>query len=268
MNNLHRELAPISAAAWADLEEEVARTFSARLAARRTVDMPDPAGPEFSSLETGHVSPVDAPVAGVQALQRHVLRVIELKAPFTLDRTEIDSVERGAADPDWGPAQEAAMALASAEDHTVFYGSEAAGINGVIPQSENETLQIPASPADLPDVVAKAKTALRLAGVEGPYNLLLPSELYTEVTEGTDHGFPIRDHIMRILSGGEIVWAPALKDALLVSARGGDYELHLGSDASIGYSSHTADTVDLYLRETLTFRVATAEASVVLKAAE
>lgn len=41
-------------------------------------------------------------------------------------------------------------------------------------------------------------------------------------------------------------------------------ELHLGLDAAIGYSSHTAETVDLYFRETLTFRVNTSEASVVI----
>lgn len=41
-------------------------------------------------------------------------------------------------------------------------------------------------------------------------------------------------------------------------------ELRLGLDAAIGYSSHTAETVDLYFRETLTFRVNTSEASVVI----
>ena len=33
MNNLHRELAPVSDAAWAQIEEEAARTFRRYLAA-------------------------------------------------------------------------------------------------------------------------------------------------------------------------------------------------------------------------------------------
>ena len=41
MNNLHRELAPISEAAWADLEEETTRTLKRYLAARRVVDERD-----------------------------------------------------------------------------------------------------------------------------------------------------------------------------------------------------------------------------------
>ena len=39
MNNLHRGLAPISAAAWAQIEEEASRTVKRHLAARRVVDV-------------------------------------------------------------------------------------------------------------------------------------------------------------------------------------------------------------------------------------
>ena len=43
MNNLHRELAPISDAAWADIEAEARRTFTRHVAARRVVDVIGPA---------------------------------------------------------------------------------------------------------------------------------------------------------------------------------------------------------------------------------
>ena len=39
MNNLHRELAPISDAAWAQIEEEASRTLKRYLAGRRVVDV-------------------------------------------------------------------------------------------------------------------------------------------------------------------------------------------------------------------------------------
>ena len=44
MNNLHRELAPISDAAWANIEEEARRTFEQHVAARRVVDLTGPEG--------------------------------------------------------------------------------------------------------------------------------------------------------------------------------------------------------------------------------
>lgn len=56
MNNLHRELAPISSAAWAQIEEEVARTFKRSVGARRVVDLKGPGGVELSSVGTGHLS--------------------------------------------------------------------------------------------------------------------------------------------------------------------------------------------------------------------
>ena len=63
---------------------------------------------------------------------------------------------------------------------------------------------------------------------------------------------------------GEVLWAPGIQGAVLLSTRGGDYELHLGQDLSIGYLSHDAESIELYLQETLTFLPYTSEASVVL----
>ena len=55
MNNLHRELAPISDAAWAQIEEEVTRTFKRHLAGRRAVDVRGPSDSRLSAVGTGHL---------------------------------------------------------------------------------------------------------------------------------------------------------------------------------------------------------------------
>ncbi|MBV8805237.1 MAG: encapsulin, partial [Sinobacteraceae bacterium] len=52
----------------------------------------------------------------------------------------------------------------------------------------------------------------------------------------------------------------------VLSTRGGDFELTIGSDVSIGYLSHTDTAVRLYLEEVFTFRVLTSEASVAFSA--
>ena len=56
MNNLHRELAPISDAAWSQIEEETTRTLKRYLAGRRVVDVPSPAGVALPGVATGHLS--------------------------------------------------------------------------------------------------------------------------------------------------------------------------------------------------------------------
>src|ERR1700691_1867360 len=95
MNNLHRELAPISAAAWAQIEEEATRTLKRYLAGRRVVDLQGPGGVEMAAIGTGHLLTIAAPGTGILAHQREVQAMVELRVPFELDRQAIDDVERG-----------------------------------------------------------------------------------------------------------------------------------------------------------------------------
>jgi uncharacterized linocin/CFP29 family protein len=266
MNNLYRELAPISAAAWSDIEGEARRTFTRNVAARRVVDVIGPAGPTFSAVGTGHLRDLEAPAAGLQVRSREVQPVVEFRVPFTVDRQAVDDVERGAKDSDWQPVKDAAKLLAFAEDRAVLDGFAAGGITGLRSASSNPSIGLPTDVRDYPTAVSQALTALRLAGVDGPYSLLLSADAYTEVAETTDHGYPIREHIARVLGSGEIIWAPAIEGAFLLSTRGGDVELHLGQDLSIGYLSHDAQHVELYLQESLTAFVQTSEAVVVMPA--
>jgi uncharacterized linocin/CFP29 family protein len=261
MNNLHRELAPISATAWSQIEEEATRTIRRHLAARRVVDVHGPSGPEFSAVGTGHVRSIDGPADGVQAKQRDVRPVVELRVPFELARNAIDDAERGAQDSDWQPVKDAARSLAFAEDRLVFEGYATAGIPGLRAGTSNPGLALPGDVRDYPETIAQALSALRVAGVNGPYSVVLSADAYTQVSETRDHGYPVLEHIQRLVSG-EIVWAPAITGAFVVTTRGGDFDLHIGQDVSIGYLSHTDTAVRLYLEETLTFVLATSEAVV------
>jgi len=266
MNNLHRELAPVSAAAWASIEAEARRTFEQHVAARRVVDVRGPEGPGMAAVGTGHLAAIDPPAGeagGILAWLRTSYQLVQLRIPFTVSRQDVDDVERGAQDADWQPVKEAARQVAFAEDRAILEGYPAAGITGVRKSSSNPVLALPAEAREYPAVISQAVSALRLAGVGGPYSLLLSAAAYTAVSETSDHGYPVRDHLARVVDG-EIIWAPAIEGAFLLSARGGDFELHLGEDLSIGYLSHDTEYVQLYFQESLTFVAYTAEASVAL----
>ena len=104
---------------------------------------------------------------------------------------------------------------------------------------------------------------LRLVGVNGPYSVLLGADAYTAVAEARDYGYPVLEHLRRIVDG-EIIWAPSIAGAFVLSTGGGAFCLHIGQDFSIGYSSHTDTAVRLYLQETFTFLLLAGEAAVAL----
>jgi len=264
MNNLHRELAPISDAAWAEIEEETTRTLKRYLAGRRVVDVPSPGGVALPGVGTGHLKPISAPAKGIVARQREIKPLVELRVPFELSRPMIDDVERGSEDSDWQPAKDAAMKLAFAEDRAIFNGYAEAGIQGVRECTSNPIETLPADVRAYPDAIAHGLSQLRLVGVNGPYSVLLGADEYTALAETRDHGYPVLDHVKRIVDSGNLIWAPAIEGAFIVTTRGGDFELNIGQDVSIGYLSHTDSTVQLYLQETFVFRVLTSEASVAL----
>ncbi|OOV13128.1 bacteriocin [Streptomyces avermitilis] len=263
MNNLHRELAPITSSAWAEIEEEARRTFQRNVAGRRVVDVTGPDGPALAAVGTGHLSEIEAPAPGVTARLRGAQPLVELRVPFRVARDAVDDVERGANDSDWQPVKDAARTMAFTEDRALFDGYAAAGIDGLRRRSSNPQLTLPAEPRDYPDTVSRALSALRLAGVGGPYSLLLGADAYTAVSETSDHGYPVAAHLDRLLDG-RLVWAPALDGAFVLSVRGGDYELRLGEDLAIGYTAHDATDVELYFHQTLTFLTYTDEAVVAL----
>ena len=263
MNNLHRELAPISDAAWTDIEEETTRTLKRYLAGRRVVDVHGPDGIGLSAVGTGHLRAIAAPGDGVFARQREVKALVEFRVLFELDRQQIDDVERGANDSDWQPAKDAAQKIAYAEDRAIFEGYAAAGIGGIRQGTSNPTMTLPAEVRQYPDAIAQALNQLRLVGVNGPYSVLLGADAYTALAKTSDNGYPVLEHVKKLVKD-VIIWAPAITGALVLSTRGGDFGLHIGQDVSIGYLSHTESAVRLYLQETLTFILLTAEAAVAL----
>jgi uncharacterized linocin/CFP29 family protein len=267
MNNLHRELAPISEPAWSQIEEETARTIKRYLAGRRVLDLQGPGGTALSAIGTGHLRNLAAPGDGILARQREVNALVELRVPFELDRQQIDDVERGANDSDWQPAKNAARLLAFAEDRAIFEGYTAAGIGGIREGTSNPVMTLPTEVRAYPEVIARAVSQLRLVGVNGPYSVLLSSDAYTALSETSDHGYPVLEHVKRLIDG-EIIWAPAITGAFVLTTRGGDFGLYIGEDVSIGYLSHNDRTVRLYLEETFTFLLLATEASVTLAAPE
>jgi uncharacterized linocin/CFP29 family protein len=262
MNHLLRELAPVAGSAWEQIEEEATRTLRHFLTARRLVDVSGPSGYETSAVTRGRVEDVSDSPAGIQGRIRLVQPLLEYRAEFWLERSEIDAIDRGALDADLDPVRDAARRLALAEDSAVFHAHQGGLIEGIAPSSPHPKVPISDDYRDYPGSVARGVAMLQTAGIGGPYAVALGPRCYTGVVETTEMGgYPVLEHL-RLIAGGPVLWAPGVDGAVVLSTRGGDYELTIGEDVSIGYLDHDATSVHLYLEETFTFTVLTAEAAV------
>lgn len=262
MNHLLRGHAPLTDGNWKLLDDEARERLSGPLAARRLVDFIGPQGWEHSATNLGRVEAVAAPEDGIGALRRRVLPLVEVRVDFTVARAEMRDDDRGAVDVDLEALDNAAHQIAVCENSAVFNGWGEAAIAGVIESSPFEPEPLGAQADTYPRSVARAIEGLREAGVEGPYGLALGPDEYIKVIETTEHGgYPLFDHLGKILDGGQIVWAPGLAGAVVMSLRGGDFLFESGQDLSIGYDHHDADEVHLYLEESFSFVVATPEAA-------
>jgi uncharacterized linocin/CFP29 family protein len=266
-NHLLRSHAPISDSNWSLLDDEARERLTVALAARKVVNFSGPHGWDYSATNLGRVENVAAaPCEGVTATQRRVLPLVEVRAEFAISREELRDDDRGAADVDLEPLDVAAHQIAVAENRAVFHGWPEASIAGIAQASPHQGLQLGHDPGGYPRPVASAVEQLLRSGIAGPYALALGNEQYKRVVETAENGgYPLLDHLRKIVEG-DLVWAPGLDGAVVVSMRGGDFLFESGQDLSIGYLDHDAEVVRLYLEESFSFHIATPEAAVPLKA--
>lgn len=265
-NHLLRGHAPITDEAWRQIDEEAKERLVPALGGRKLVDFDGPHGWHHSSTSLGRTDQeAKAPTEGVYLTTRRVLPLVELKTPFSISREELADLDRGAIDADFDSLDRAAHQTAVAENVAIFHGIEASRIDGIASMSSHDP--IPLGDNDFeryPEHIAKAIEMLLTAGIEGPYGVALSPESFTGVVETNEGGYPLLQHIRKILDGGPLVWAPGLEGAVVASLRGGDFLFESGQDLSVGYDNHDAEQVNLYIEESFSFRVATPEAAVAL----
>jgi uncharacterized linocin/CFP29 family protein len=256
MDLLKRSIAPLLPEAWTAIDEEAARVLKLNLAARKIVDFRGPFGWELGAVNTGRLDllpPSADPDLNVGI--RRVQPIVEVRIPIKLPLMELDSIARGASNPDLSPVVRAAEKMARAEDAAIFGGFAPAGIVGLVSATPHPAGRLPDDLLQLPRTVLAAKEILRQSGVSGPYALVLGASLYDQVFAVTEEGHALAKRIEQLLVDRPIIRTTALEGGVVLSMRGGDYELTVGQDLAVGYAHHDKHEIELYLTESFTFRV-------------
>jgi uncharacterized linocin/CFP29 family protein len=261
---LKRDFAPVSSEAWEMLDEEAKRILTENLTGRRVVDFSGPHGWELGAVNLGRLS-VEAKKAGATIPWgiREVQPLVEIRAPFSLRQIELDSVSRGAQDADLDPLQAVVGQAALFEDTAVFQGFDAGKITGMAKASAHKPLKLPKDGNGYPAVVSAALKAMSAEDIGGPYALVLGPDAYFTLREAFQPGYPPQKVVEDMLAG-PVLKSEAVNGGLVLSTRGGDFELTVGKDFSLGYASHDREAVEFFVTESFTFRVLEPRAVVAL----
>ena len=261
MNFLRRELAPISPQGWSEIDSVAKKALTANLSGREFVDVDGPHGLDYASVPLGRLTmPEKQEAASVRYGVHQVLPLVETRSDFSLSIWELDNIERGAKDLNLDAVINCSREIAAFEENAIYNGFAPGFIIGLEQSVKSQRIQISLEINAVVDAVSKAQEQMQKDGVDGPANLVVGPPLWEFIAHCVPGG-TLRSTIENE-NGGHVIYAEYLKDALLVSTRGGDAELTVGQDYVIGYHSHTANEISLFITESFTFRVLAPEALV------
>jgi uncharacterized linocin/CFP29 family protein len=261
MNILRRELAPIHAEGWSLIDTTAKEILAASLSARKFVDFDGPHGLAHAAVPTGRLKVVKETKGNELGFGLHQVQPLaETRVHFDLSIWELDNLMRGAKDIALDALIEACRTAAAFEESAVFDGLAEAGITGLHQAAASKPVALSLDCNALSDAVAEAQLRLLKAGAGGPANLVVNPAIGRFLNHSTPGGSLCELVAKQI--GGSVITSQAVKDALLVCARGGDLVLTVGQDFAIGYRSHTTTAVNLFLTESFTFRAIAPEALV------
>ena len=262
---LRREMAPIAQEAWQEIERQSSRILGGNLSGRKLVDFLGPFGWSFAAVNLGRLELGCGEDTGELAWGLHKVQpLVEIRVPFRLRIWDLDDVERGAKNPDLSALTQAARRAALFEERAIYHGFAKAGIQGLLEHPAHAPVPLSSDRGSLTESVELAVLAIQEAAIGGPYALVLGTEPYKWLMAGEPNAYPLRNRIEALATGG-IHWSPALAGGLVLSRRGGDFELSVGQDFTIGYKGHSTLEVELYLAESFTFRVLEGAAAVELR---
>lgn len=234
MDMLKRSVSPISDEAWSEIDEQAKMVLKTRLSARKFVDVSGPHGWNHAVVSTGRleVSPVER--SGDVRWGVHIVQpLVETRVTFEMDLWELDNVIRGAKDLRLEPVIEAANKIAEFEENAVYNGFDPACIAGLSQAGSGQTVSLSASKAgDIMAGLSEAEMFFNKNAIEGPFVLVAGPQLWQSI-EVLGEGYPLKKRVSSLADGGTI-FSPYIDGGFLVSSRGGDLELTLGQDVSIG----------------------------------
>ncbi|MFZ7134177.1 MAG: family 1 encapsulin nanocompartment shell protein [Eubacteriales bacterium] len=253
MDILKRDLAPLSERAWKEIDTRAEGILKTHLSARKAVKVLGPKGWDYSALPEGRLDIIDAQDGEVKSGIYKVKPLVEGRISFRLDRWEMDNVTRGAKDIDLTALDEAVKKIATFEENALYKGLAQGNIVGLENASAHASIAFGNDGRAIMDAISQGLILLKENFEEGPFTLILGKETWKRLNKEMQ-GYPLINRIEE-LTGTKILYNTVVDGAFLIPYDNENIELTIGQDFAIGYESHDAKEVTLFITESFTFRV-------------
>ena len=249
---LYRDISPVSSKAWKEIDETATDVLKSYLSARKVVHVVGPKGLDYNAVPEGRLANVQEE-NGVCFGNYQVVPLTEVRVEFEMDRWELDNVDRGAKDVDYGPLEQAMEKIALFEEKAVFEGLDKAIIEGLKSETCHAPIDFGSDAKGIMNAVTQGIIKLRQSYAKVPYRLVVSPEAYKRILS-EETAYPLDERIEELI-GGKIILNQAIEGAYLLPYDHDDLELTIGRDFSIGYQNHTNEKVKFFVKESFTFRV-------------
>lgn len=253
MDILKRDIAPISDKAWQEIDDTARNVLKCLLTARRSVHVNGPKGMDYNAVPEGRIEMVSENKSGVGVAKYNVLPLLELRNQFSLSKWELDNIERGCKDIDLSNLEKAVEEIALLEEDMVYNGYAKGGIKGLSAEAEHSVKIGGETTGNILKAIGEAKYKLTHAYAKAPFNLIVSQKLYEKLLL-VENGVRVIDMVQEMI-GGKVYYTGLVKDGLMFPQKHEDLELTIGQDFAIGYQSDDQNTVNLFITESLFFRV-------------
>lgn len=252
---LMRDQAPLSESVWGAVDGMVATVVSNTLVGRKLLHLVGPLG---WGTEVVPVTGFGKDGGAYVASEKTTYITLEtVEARFMLRMKDLAKAEQTPFSLDLGAVATAAVELARKEDALVIGGL----IKSAIKSEMGDWSQI-----NKPfEAVAKAQAALRSAGFDGPYALVLNYGAYAQLASLMMHGQRELKLVEKLVEAG-IFRSPAVPEgqALLVDPAGWNVDMVVGQDIATAFLGNDGLNLSFQIMETLALRTKRAGAALLL----
>lgn len=254
MNILKRNIAPISAEAWEEIDSTAKDVLLNILSARRVLKVNGPKGWDYAALPEGRIKKGDEAKdnGGVGTGIYKVKPLVEARASFELNKWELDNIERGAKDVELDSLEEACENIAVFEEEAIYNGYEKGKIKGLV-KSAGHKKELGKDGNEILKAVGEGVYTLKNSYVDGPYNLIVSSDAFDRINTVYEGAYLI--NLIEKIIGGKVIRSKVVKGAIMIPYKDEDLEFTVGQDLAVGFEGETEKTVKLFITESFTLRV-------------